>query len=131
MSQTTLNGLRTLLVVVAALLGWVHSVAAQQSEPSSASVDHIRTALQSPQHPFTSDGVPLLAPSEPDVFRVGVLTFLPPTTPGQFVSIGVPIGALASRAAHSIAVAQHRRAQNAARDEVAGALAEFNKSQRK
>jgi hypothetical protein len=47
------------------------------------------------------------------------------------VSIRVSIGALASRAAHSIGAAQHRHAENAARDAVAKALAEFQKAQRK
>jgi len=126
---------RTLLAAIAVIVAGVSSIRAQQSESgapaSSASVERIRAALQSPQQPFSSDGVPLFAPSKPDEFRLGILTFLPPDTPGQFVSIRVPVGALASRAAHSIAAAHHRRAENAARDEVAKALAEFQKAQPK
>jgi hypothetical protein len=129
MSQMTSE--RTLLLVVAALLGGVVPVRAQPSEPHSPSVERIRVALQSPAQPIDSDGVPLFAPSKPDEFRLGAATFLQPATPGQFVSIRVPVGALASRAAHSIAAAQHRRAENAARGEVAKALADFQNAQRK
>lgn len=133
MSRVTRNAVRTLLVVITALVAGVLSVRAQQSEPSSASVERILAVLQRPQllPPIASDGVPLLAPSKPDVFRLGVLTFLPPDTPGEFVSIGVPVGALVMRAAHSIAAAQHRHAENVARDEVAKALAEFRRAQPK
>src|ERR1700736_5602097 len=125
MSQVTMNAARTVLVFMTALVGGVISVRAQQSEPSSASLDRMRAALQSPQPiTITSDGVPLLVPIKPDEFRLGVLTFAPPDTPGQLVSIRVPVGALASRVAHSIAAAQHRHAERAARNEVAKALVE-------
>jgi hypothetical protein len=131
MSQVTLNAPLAVLVVITALAGSVISVRAQQSEPSSAALERIRAALQSPQQPISSDGVPLFVPIKPDEFRLGVLTFVPPDTPGQFVSIRVPVGALASRAVHSIAGAQHRRAERAARNEVAKALAEFQQAQPK
>jgi hypothetical protein len=131
MSQMmSVNGVRTLLLVVAALLGGIRMVEAQQSEPSSVSVERIRAALQSPQ-PINSNGVPLFAPSNPDEFHWGILTFLPPDTPGQFVSIRVPVGDLVTRAAHSVAAAQHRRAENAAHAEVVKALEEFQKAQPK
>ena len=134
MSQGTLNGVRALLVAMTALVGSAVGVSAQQSEqsePASASLKRIRDALQSPQHLISSDGNSLVAPSKPDDFRLGVLTFEPPDTPGQALSIRVPIGALASRAVHSVAVAHHRHAENAARDEVAKALAEFQRAQPK
>jgi hypothetical protein len=136
MSHVALNAARTALVVITALAGSVIPVWAQQSEPSSASLDRIRAALQSPQLiTITSDGVPLLVPIQPDGFPdefwLGVLRFVRPDTPGLFVEIRVPVGALASRAAHFIVVTQHRRAENAARDEVAKALAEFQKAQPK
>jgi hypothetical protein len=132
MSQVTLNPARTVLVVIAALVGGVISVRAQQAEPSSASLDQIRAALQSPQ-PITisSDGVPLFAPIKPDEFRLGILTIPVTPAPGLFVEIRVPVGALVMRAAHSIAVTQHRRAENAARAEVGKALAEFQRAQPK
>jgi hypothetical protein len=126
---------RTLPVAIGLIVAGVSPVTAQQPASgvpaSSASVERIRVALQSPRQPLDSDGLPFFAPRRPDKFRLGALTFLPPDTPGQFVSISVPIGALASRAAHSITAAQHRRAEDAARDEVAKALAEFQKAQPK
>jgi hypothetical protein len=131
MSQVTLNAGRTLVVAITALVSGVVAVRAQESEPSSASLKRTRTALQSPQRPISSDGVPLFTPSKPDEFRLGVSTFLPPDTPGQFVSIRVPVGAFATRAVHSIAAAHHRRAENAARNEVAKAFAEFQGAQPK
>jgi hypothetical protein len=108
MSQVSLNAARTLVVVFIALVGSVIPVWAQQSEPSSASLNRIRAALQSPQPiAITSDGVPLFAPIKPDQFPdefwFGALRFVRPDTPGLFVEIRVPVGALASRAAHSIA----------------------------
>jgi hypothetical protein len=130
MSQVTQNA-ATVLVVIGALIGSVIAVRAQESEPSAASLKRIRAALQSPQQPLSSDGMALFTPSKPDEFRFGVLTFLPPDAPGQFVSVRVPVGALASRAGHSIAAAHHRRAENAARDEVAKALVEFQEAQPK
>jgi len=133
MSQGTLNAVRALLVVSTALFGGIISVRAQQSEPSApsdASLKRIRDALQSPQH-LISDGVPLIAPGKPDEVQLGVLTFLPPDTPGHALDVRVPVGALVSRAAHAIVAAHHRRAESAARDEVAKALAEFQRSQSK
>ncbi len=128
----TSNGVRMLLLLVfVALLGGVRLIGAQQAEPSTASMERIRAALQSPQQPLNSNGVPLFAPSEPDEFHWGVLTFLPPDTPGEFVSVRVPVGDLVGRAAHSVVAAQHRRAENAAHDSVVKALAEFQNAQPK
>jgi hypothetical protein len=90
----------------------------------------IRDALQNPQHLISSD-VPLIAPSKPADVQLGGLTFLQPDSPGQFVSIRVPVGALVGRAVHSIAATQHRRAENAAHDEVEKAFAEFQRAQAK
>ena len=59
------------------------------------------------------------------------LTFVPPETPGQFVSVRMPIGAFASRTAHAFTVAQHRRAEDAARREVAQMVADLQKAQAK
>jgi hypothetical protein len=133
MSRGTQKGVWTLLMVITPLFGGVMSVRAQQSEPSepsSASLQRIRSALQSPQHLISGD-VPLIAPSKPDEVQLGALTFLAPDSPGQFVSIRAPVGALVSRAAHAVVTAQRRRAANAARDEVAKALAEFQRAQPK
>src|SRR2546425_3564535 len=134
MTTTTLTVGRTLLAAFAIVASGVASVTAQQPEvgasPSSASLERIRAALQA-QQPITRDGAGLLAPIKPDEFRLGVLTFVPPDTAGQFISIRVPIGDLVSRAARSVAVAQHRRAENAAHAEVVKALAEFQRAKPK
>ena len=126
----TWNGVRTLLaLVVITLLGDVRVVGAQQSEPSEASLERIRAALQGPQQPLTSNSVLLVVPSTPDEFHWGTLTFLTPDTPGQFVRVRVPVGDFVSRAAHSVAAAHHRRAERAAHAEVVKALAEFQNAQ--
>ena len=131
MSRGTQNAVWTLLVVITALVGASMAVRAQESEPSSASLKRIRAALQSPQRPISSDGVPLFGPGKPDDVQLGVLTFVSPDSPGQVVSMRVPVGTLISRAAHSVVAAQHRRAERATRDEVAKALAEFQRAQPK
>ena len=59
---------------------------------------------------------------------LGILTFTEPNIPGEFVSVGVPIGDLVSRVAHSMAAAQYRRAEKAAHDEVAEVVAELQKA---
>jgi|ERR1700730_9696799 hypothetical protein len=135
MRHTILTVARTLPVAIAVIVAGVSPVTVQQpatdvSTPST-SVERIRAALQSSQQPINSDGVPLFAPRKPDEFRLGALTFVPSDTPGQFVSIRIPVGALASRAARSIAAAEHRHAENAARDEVLKVLAEFQKAKPK
>jgi hypothetical protein len=131
MSRGTQNAVWTLLVVITALVGGIIAVGAQESVPSSASLKRIRAALQSPQQPISSDGVPLFSPGKPDEVQLGIVTFLPPDGPGQVVSMRVPVGALISRVAHSVGTTQHRRAERAARDEVAKALAEFQRAQPK
>jgi len=131
--MTTLTVERTLLTAIAIVASGVASVTAQQPEagasPSSASVERVRTALHV-QRPITSDSASLFV-AKPDGFPVGVLTFVSPDAAGQFISIKVPIGELVSRAAHSVAAAQHRRAENAARAEVMKALADFQAAQPK
>ena len=94
---------------------------------SSASVERVRAALQSA--PSITDHA-LFAPA-PDTMRLGPLTFVPPETPGQFVAVRVPIGAFASRAAHSLAVAQHHRVEGAARRAVAQVVVALQKTQAK
>src|SRR5262245_61583248 len=110
----TLNFGRTLLAAIAVFACGVASVTAQQPEGDKpqtlASVERIRAALQA-QQPITGDDASLFAPTKPNDFRLGVLTFVPPDIAGQFVSLRVPIGDLVSRAAHSVSAAQHRRAE--------------------
>ena len=128
---------RTLPVVIVVLLGGAASAGAQQppvgaqqpsEPPSSVSPDRIQAALQRPQ-PITLNGISILAGIKPDEVQWGILTFVTPTTPGQFVSVRVPVGELVSHATHSIAAARHRRAEGAAHADVLKALAEFQASQ--
>jgi hypothetical protein len=118
-----------LLVAACLAIGVTSSANAQQSEPPDQLVERIRAALQSSQQPITGAGLSVVAPNAPKTFRLGVLTFAPPDTPGQFVSIRVPVGALASRAAESVVAVRHRRAENAALAEVTRALIAFQQAQ--
>jgi hypothetical protein len=97
------------------------------SPPSSASLERVRVALQQRQPSPLIVGP--MVPIPPDEWRFGILTFLPPDTRGEFVRVRVPIGALVSGVAHSIAATQHHRAEKAAREDVAKALEEFRKAQ--
>jgi hypothetical protein len=107
------------LVLVAAILSaWSALATAQSTDPASpSSVERVRAALLSTP--------PIVIPSEPEERHLGVLTFVPPDTPGEIVRVRVPIGALAANAAHSIAAANHRREERAAKEDVARALAAF------
>ena len=122
---------RTLLAAIAAVACGVASVDAQQLEADAPhftpSIERIRAALQA-QQPITSEGDGL-DPAKP-LFRLGVLTFVPPTG-GKFIEVRLPIGDLVSRAAHSVAASQHRRAESAANAEVVKALADFQKTRPK
>ena len=119
----TLTVGRVLLATIAVLVGGVSALSAQQPESDPASVERIRAALQSAQQ----SSMNLVMPTKPGEFHWGVLTFVPPDTRGQFVAVRVPIGALASLAAHSITAAQHRHAEIAARAEVADVVAELRR----
>ena len=57
--------------------------------------------------------------------RLGILTLTPPQTSGEFVSVVVPVGEIAMRAAHIVAAAQHRRTERQAHDEVLRAIQDF------
>jgi hypothetical protein len=118
-------------VVIAAIAGGPSAANAQQAEPSSALIQRVQSALQSPQSSVRGEALVSPLPGQPEGWRVGVLTFLPADAPGQFVRIRVPVGALASRAVRSAAAAQHRRAESAAQREVALTLAAFLQAQAK
>lgn len=89
----------------------------------------MRVALQSAQPSKIRGETPLFVAAAKEVWPLGILTIVPPESSGEFVRVRVPIGALIGRASDSIATAQHRRAEKAARDEVAKALAEFQRAQ--
>jgi hypothetical protein len=94
---------------------------------SSASLERVRVALQQ-REPSPLIVGPMI-PLSPDEWRFGILTFLPPDTRGEFIRVRVPIGALVSGVAHSIAATRHHRAEKAAREAVAKALEEFRKAE--
>jgi hypothetical protein len=130
----TLSVGRTVLAAIAVIVCGVASVRAQQTDGAasqdSPSLKRIRAALEVPC-PIGGDGASLFAPTKPKAFRLGVVTFVPPDTAGQFIAIRVPIGDIISRAAHSISAAQRRRAEKAAHAEVMKAVADFQKAQPK
>lgn len=117
-----------LVVAVLAALACPHAIRAQEanSPPSPASLERVRVALKDRPSPLT---IGPMVPIPPDERRFGILTFVPPNTRGEFVRIRVPVGALITGVAKSITASQHRRAENAARGEVAKALDEFRKAQ--
>ena len=125
----TSTGVQLPVFIVAAVLGGVHSVWAQQPEHSPVSVERTRIALESPQPPLSIDGMPFFGPTKPDETHWGAVTFVPPNSPGRMVNVRVPVGGLVIRTAHSVAAAQHHRAEKAAHAEVMKALAEFEKAQ--
>ena len=119
----------SLIVLVLAALPWPHALTvlrAQEanSPPPSAPLERIRAALKDQPSRLT---VGPMVPIPPDERRFGILTFVPPDTRGEFVRVRVPVGALVTSVTRSIARAQRRRAEKAARGEVATALEEFRK----
>jgi len=124
-----MNMMRALLVAGVLMRAVVCS--AQQPDATvsdSASVERIRAALR---QPVVVGGTTIVIAPKPHDFRWGVLTFVPPDTAGQIVAIRVPVGELVSHAARSFSAAQHRRAERAAHDAVAKALADVQNSQPK
>jgi len=125
------NNASFVIVVIAALAcSYALTVLKAQevnSPSSSASLERVRVALQQRQPSPVIVGP--LVPIPPDEWRFGILTFLPPDTRGEFVRVRVPIGALVSGVAHSIAATQRHRDEKAAREDVAKALEEFRKAQ--
>jgi hypothetical protein len=91
---------------------------ATAQENPAVSVARIKAALESPT-------VTTLLPPEPKVKSWGPFSLVPPDTAGEMIKIRVPIGDLAMKTAHAIAVASHERAERKAHDEVARELQDF------
>jgi hypothetical protein len=107
------------------LMSWMSSVHAQQPA-SPVSVEAVHAALQQSQQQQLALISPQFPPwVPPGPTRLGILTFAPPETSGQFVSVMVPVGELATRAAHAVSNAQHRRAERKAHEEVQRSLENF------
>src|SRR6185503_18735200 len=104
--------MRSVAMSLAAVLVFsVVSVAHAQSQPPNGQAD---PPPSTPQLKLNIP-VPLVAP-EPR--RFGVFTLTPPTTNGQIIGVGVPVGELVVRAVSSVRNAQRRRAQRNARAQV-------------
>jgi hypothetical protein len=119
---------RRLVVVLSALGPLAVAVPARGQQPDTPpiSVERVRRSLQSASRQMTVDGTtPFWVTTTPDERRLGPLTLVPPAYPGEIVRVRVPVGALVSGLVHTVATAQHRRAEAAARAEVARDLAEF------
>lgn len=111
--------------VTVLLLGLgVPALAVAQSDDRAAL--RLHAALQA--EPFIGAAVSRWTVPSPKT--LGILTLVPPTGPGEFVRVRVPIGELIVGAAHKISAATERRREAAARREVEAALAAFAKGRR-
>jgi hypothetical protein len=117
---------RFIAITLCGMLMFVVSAAHAQESASPVSVESVRAVLQqSQQQPaFVSPPFPPWVKPGPTMLP-GILTLAPPETSGQFVSVVVPVGELATRAARAVANAQHRRAERKAHEEVQRSLEEF------
>jgi hypothetical protein len=102
------------------------ATSAEAQQPVSAeTLERVRLALQSsPPQPGLTSPTPLVG-TAPEIKRFGILTLLPPDTSGEIVSVRVPVGDLATRAARAVAAVQHRRAERRAHEDVVRALQDF------
>lgn len=80
-------------------------------------------AQQPPSPTLKLDGIQI--PSTPEKRQFGIFTLDPPTTNGQIIGIGVPIGALVVQGITSLKDAQHRRTVRKVRAQVQRELEEF------
>lgn len=123
-----------------ALVAWLLSVPgtafAQQSAipPDQADRNRVRTAAPAPpptsrkpafqaslQSPMlTTPNLPPWIALTPTTF--GFFTFVTPETQGEFIRVSVPVGDLTMRAVRAIGGLERRRAEQAARREVAHAI---------
>lgn len=90
--------------------------AALAAQERDRSLDRIGLALQQP--PEIVVGV--VESPLPKTF--GVFTLVPPTGPGEVLRMSVPIGEFVTRAFRSVAAANHRRQESAARRKVQAEL---------
>jgi hypothetical protein len=94
------------------------SLAGQQLPSPALPPERVRLASQSQSAEI------LIVPPESDR-KLGFLTLVPPTTAGEMIRVRIPIGELVSRTTHAINEARRKRAERAARKEIARSLAEF------
>jgi hypothetical protein len=101
----------------------IAGIADAQQADANQSVRRVRAALDVATPPLRTPSLPPW--QEPTIKRFGAVTLLPPDTNGQFVRAVVPIGELAARAGHAIAVARHRRAERDAHEKVVLTLKDY------
>jgi hypothetical protein len=63
---------------------------------------------------------------EPEPRRFGIVTLLPPQSPGEAIRAMVPVGEIAARAGHAISTARYRRTERKAREAVQRDLDAFH-----
>ena len=124
-------GPRTVLGLLLIAFIWLPGPAgAQQADPqSTVSLERIRARLQSPERSLADETSLWSVTAAPEQRLFGVLTFLTPETPGEFLRVKLPVGALVSHAARKMAAVRRGRAENSARAEVARALSDFQRAQ--
>lgn len=113
--------MRLAVAVVGVLVGVVGVAPTLQAQVTDRAVGRVAVALLRP--PRLDSGA--LSWKNPSPRKVGVLTIEPPTAPGEFLRVRLPIGELVSKAARSLTAAHQRRREAAARREVEGALRAF------
>src|SRR5687767_6916531 len=101
--------------LLVSLVCWAPLVAQERDR----SLERIGLALQQPIPVVRGEGESTLPKT------LGVFTLVQPTRPGEIVRISIPIGEFVSRAFRSVAVANQRRQEAAARRKVDAALQWF------
>jgi hypothetical protein len=89
------------------------------------SLERISLALEQP--PPIMRGVGPVESASPK--KLGIFTLVPPTSRGEMVRVSIPIGELVTRAFTSVAAANQRRQEEAARRKVEAALEWFARRQ--
>ncbi len=103
------------------LLVWLVYSAPVLAQERDRSLERISLALQQPL-PI----VPSVVPFQENLpKKLGILTLVPPAMPGEIVRVSIPIGEFLSRAFRSVAAANQRRQELAARRKVEAALKWF------
>jgi hypothetical protein len=132
MSRASRLGRRAIVaVLVTGVIGASAHGQQQSDAKDDESLNKIREAISRPALVITG-GPSLFEPDTTrDQWHVGVLTFLPPDTAGEFLRVQVPIGALVMKPVRAIRKAQHDRAERSAHEEVLRALADFQNARDK
>ena len=107
------TGLAT--VIVTLLIGAAVSADQDDSRPLNAPLPTQPKLIIRSEELF-----PLTRPT-----RLGILTLVQPQTNGEVIRVSIPIGELASRAAHAVSEASRRRAERKINQHIARELQEF------